>query len=46
MTRNAYKGGIRPMLRELARALRDQRNTLNDRKEKVAENLGDRLDGR
>ena len=29
--RNGYKGGVRPMLRELARALRDQRRELIDR---------------
>jgi len=40
VAKNAYKGGYRSKLRALARAMRDQRNTLNDFKEKVAENLG------
>ncbi len=40
VARNAYKGGYRSKLRSLARAMRDQRNTLNDLKETVAENLG------
>ncbi len=40
VAKNAYKGGYRSKLRALARAMRDQRNTLNDLKETVAENLG------
>ena len=30
VAQNAYKGGIRPFLRELAKALREQRQLLND----------------
>ena len=40
---NAYKGGYRSKLRALARAMRDQRITLNDLKEEVAENLGGQI---
>jgi hypothetical protein len=29
VSRNAYRGGVRPMLRELAKALRDQRDELD-----------------
>ena len=39
VAKNAYKGGFRSNLRALARAMRDQRNTLNELKKKVTENL-------
>ena len=30
VSRNSYKGGVRPILRNLARAMREQLNLLND----------------